>query len=214
MELNNQDNNLEAVSSWKEILGSNEESISVLHEDQSIHKEFSNQQIDSKQLPKLEHISFEPLQINTLYVSIIVSSILTLIFLIIAAMIVYFWNDARPYIFYIFGAILFIMGFIIYTEYRSFNNSGYALREQDIFYKTGWLWTSTTAIPYKRIQHLEVHQGPIDRVFDLSSVSIYTAGGDSSDMEIEGVMPDQAESIKSFILEKNISLSGQEKEEA
>ncbi len=174
---------------------------------------FSNDQIDSTNLPKLENIVYEKLQENSLYVGYIVTGVITLVLLVVASIVIYFWEDMRPFIFYIYGLILLVMGFTGYTSYKSFKNSGYALREQDIFYKSGWLWTSVTAIPYKRIQHLEVHQGPIDRVFDLASVSIFTAGGDSSDMEIEGVLPDQAESIKAFILAKNISLSKEENDE-
>jgi len=79
---------------------------------------------------------------------------------------------------------------------------GYALREKDIVFKEGYLWRSVTVVPFNRIQHAEVEQGPFDRLFDLSKIKIYTAGGSSSDLQIPGLRPTESESIKFFILNK------------
>jgi uncharacterized protein len=165
--------------------------------------EFSNPQVDLSSLPRLEKINYSKLQEDSLYVGYINIGITCLISLVIAAMVGFFSDTVRQYTLLIYLIIILIFMFMAYAEFRSFRNSGYALRQEDLFYKTGWLWTSMLAIPYKRIQHLEVTQGPISRLFDLANISVYTAGGSSSDMEIEGVKQDEAESIKAFILQKN-----------
>jgi hypothetical protein len=173
------------------------------------HALISNQQIDVSLLPKLEKIVFNPLQEDSLYVGFINIGITGLVFLVIAAIVAFFSSTIRPYVLLIYLIIILVFVVITYAEYRSFRNSGYALREEDLFFKTGWLWTSLLAIPYKRIQHLEVNQGPISRLFDLATLSVYTAGGTSSDMEIEGIKQEEAEAIKAFILQKNKNLKEQ-----
>jgi uncharacterized protein len=129
-----------------------------------------------------------------------------LVCLVAAAFVGFIFESLRPYILYAYAVIILLFCFFAYADYRSFKNSGYALREQDLFYKTGWIWTSMIAVPYKRIQHMEVNQGPVSRLFDLANVSVYTAGGSSSDMEIEGVTIQQAESIKAYVLAKSKGL--------
>lgn len=83
-----------------------------------------------------------------------------------------------------------------------YRKKGYALRERDISYKEGVLWKSHTVIPFNRIQHSEVTQGPIQSVFELSSISIYTAGGGASDLTITGLQQKEAHQIKDFLLQK------------
>jgi membrane protein YdbS with pleckstrin-like domain len=86
--------------------------------------------------------------------------------------------------------------------YLGFHKKKYALRERDILYKTGLLWRSNTVIPFNRIQHAEVNQGPLDRLFNLAILRVFTAGGGSSDMVIPGLRPAEAQNIKEFILKR------------
>ena len=85
----------------------------------------------------------------------------------------------------------------------------YALRERDIIYQSGLLWRRYTVLPFNRVQHAEVQQGPVERLFELSKLKIYTAGGSGSDMIISGLPLDRAQNIKHFILHQT---SGDEEE--
>ena len=40
---------------------------------------------------------------------------------------------------------------------------------------------------FSRIQHLEIDEKPISRIFGLSSLSVYTAGDSSDDLVIRGI---------------------------
>ncbi len=57
-------------------------------------------------------------------------------------------------------------------------------------------------IPYRRIQHCEVTSGPVEQMFDIASLNIYTAGGGSSDMTIPGLEDQRAATLKAHILRK------------
>jgi membrane protein YdbS with pleckstrin-like domain len=76
----------------------------------------------------------------------------------------------------------------------------YAVREKDISFKSGWLWRNMTTVPFNRVQHCDIKQGLIDRRFGLSRLTIYTAGGESTDLHIPGLLPETSERLKAYIL--------------
>ena len=63
----------------------------------------------------------------------------------------------------------------------------YALRERDISYKSGLLIKKITTVPFSRIQHVEIDEKPISRLFGLASLSVYTAGDSSDDLVVKGL---------------------------
>ena len=91
----------------------------------------------------------------------------------------------------------------------TFPYKGYAIRQRDIIYKKGWLWKSVTTVPFNRVQHCDIKQGLIERQFNLSSLNVYTAGGQNSDLTIPGLEFEMAEKYKAFIL-KTISSDEEE----
>lgn len=78
-------------------------------------------------------------------------------------------------------------------------NYGYALREKDILFRSGYLINRTVIIPYNRVQHLAIHRSFLDKQFGISSINIFTAGGSSSDIKIPGLEPDLAAQINEMI---------------
>jgi membrane protein YdbS with pleckstrin-like domain len=97
-------------------------------------------------------------------------------------------------------AILILLTFIsIPIGYRK---RSYALRERDLTYKKGWIFSSMITIPFNRIQHTEISRGPIERKYELSTLKIYTAGGATSDLSIPGLEAEEAEQLKEFVAKK------------
>ena len=85
-------------------------------------------------------------------------------------------------------SIFFIIGLAIITFYIiGFSKRKYALRDKDISYKSGVFVKTITTVPFSRIQHVEIDQGPISRFLGLSSLTVFTAGDSSSDLEISGI---------------------------
>jgi len=79
---------------------------------------------------------------------------------------------------------------------------GYVLRDKDILFRKGVIWRSVTAIPFNRIQHVETSSTPFDRKFDLATLQLFTAGGSSGDLKIDGLSTAVAEQLRVFVLEK------------
>ena len=79
---------------------------------------------------------------------------------------------------------------------------GYVLRDKDLLFRKGVIWRSITAVPFNRIQHVETSSTPLDRKFGLATLQLFTAGGSSGDLKIDGLATDVAEQLRIFILNK------------
>lgn len=83
---------------------------------------------------------------------------------------------------------------------RIYYSKKYLLRQKDITYRSGWLWNSVTSVPYNRIQHVEIEQGPIEKWYKLATLEVYTAGKNTSDLSISGLSGETAEKLKDYVL--------------
>jgi uncharacterized protein len=92
--------------------------------------------------------------------------------------------------------------YITVISILGFPKKGYLLRERDISYKTGLIYYKQISVTFNRIQHVELSQGILGKLFHLSSVKIYTAGGNASDLSIPGLNVSDAQKLKAFISEK------------
>ena len=101
---------------------------------------------------------------------------------------------------YLTFTLCFVFTLLIKTI--EFKKRRYVVREKDISYKKGVLFRSITTVPFNRIQHVEIDEGPISRFLGLVSLSVFTAGDSSDDLKISGLLKEEAEQIKEFISNK------------
>lgn len=161
---------------------------------------FTNNQIDFDTLPKFEEITFTPLHkdyLNVIYIgNAIFSVLLTLAFFGLLL----FNEDSREYLLPLILIKILIIGLLFWISTIAFRKKGYAIREKDVVFRKGLLATTTTIIPFNRIQHVALHEGVLSRMYDLSELQVYTAGGSSSDLHISGLPKMQAEKMKTFLM--------------
>ena len=102
----------------------------------------------------------------------------------------------------IISAIAILILYSVVISILGFPKKGYLLRERDISYKTGIIYYKQISVPFNRVQHVEVSQGILAKIFALSSIKIFTAGGNASDLSIPGLAVADAQKLKAFISEK------------
>ncbi|MEQ8909607.1 MAG: PH domain-containing protein [Vicingaceae bacterium] len=159
--------------------------------------EFKNNTISLEQLPQIESVAFQKLNKEYLWMRITFMVSLYLILLSSALIYNYF---TEKFDWWLLPALLsFFLLWLLTVEIVGFKIKGYALRERDISYKSGWVFFSMTSVPFNRIQHSEVTQGPFERMFDLAKVKVYTAGGSGSDISIVGLNEVEANQLKEHI---------------
>lgn len=166
--------------------------------------DYDNQQIVTDSLPRLETVEYEPLQKNYLWMSMVQNAIFLMVLFgvgLIFTLTVFLSTFFATFLKMLGIWILFATLLILLT-YFGFKRKGYALRERDISYKTGLIFKSVTTIPFNRVQHCELKKGPLEELFSITKLRVYTAGGMASDLAIPGLTQQRAESLKQFILNK------------
>lgn len=165
---------------------------------------FENPQVDTKQLPSVEAIDYQGIHRNSLVVNLIGAMIWWGFILTTASVFIYFTNFDYPSFlnYVVLGVLVTFAVLSIILNILGFRRKGYALRERDVSFQEGVLWKSHTVIPFHRIQHSEVTQGPVESMFELATLSVYTAGGSASDLTISGLQQEEAHQIKDFLLHK------------
>nr|WP_315166003.1 PH domain-containing protein [uncultured Flavobacterium sp.] len=165
---------------------------------------FTNETIDTRQLPKFEEVTFTNL--HPKYIRVVLISLVRIIALLILVPILF--SMLKPELFS--GRVWLILGIVIPVfsillvvfSIIGFKKKGFAFREHDVIFRQGIIATKTIVIPYNRVQHVALHEGLISRYFGLAKIEIFTAGGSSSDIEIPGIEKEQAENIKQLLMGK------------
>jgi uncharacterized protein len=63
---------------------------------------------------------------------------------------------------------------------RNARSWGYAEREEDLYIKHGAMFRELVAVPYGRMQYVDVNAGPLDQLFGIASVHLHTASPGTS----------------------------------
>ncbi|MFY9242383.1 MAG: PH domain-containing protein [Polaribacter sp.] len=153
------------------------------------------------ELPDITKIDF--IKINKKYFKVISINTFIVFFVFLTALIfLHFWvfeDEFKPYVIYFYFGLIFFFSLLYSYLYFSFSKRKYAVRDKDISYKRGILVKKITTVPFSRIQHIEIDEKPISRIFNLASISVFTAGDSSDDLMIKGITLENATKIKEFI---------------
>lgn len=89
-------------------------------------------------------------------------------------------------------------------RYRRFR---FSLQGSRLWIRSGVLFHREKSIPLTRIQHVDVSRGPLERMFGLASVTVFTAGGRSATAQIPGLEPERADALRLELLGATESLA-------
>ncbi len=92
-----------------------------------------------------------------------------------------------------------ILGSQIFFAVRRSKAIGYALREDDLVFRKGLMWSRMVAVPYGRLQMVEITRGPIERMLGLATLSSVTAA-ESTNIAIPGLPPEEAEGLRDHLI--------------
>jgi uncharacterized protein len=82
---------------------------------------------------------------------------------------------------------------------RKYKRWGYYVGDDRIRIVRGYLFYCDTIVPFGRIQHIDVEQGPIQRLFGLAALIVHTAGNHNSTVSLPGLLHDDALVIRDTI---------------
>jgi membrane protein YdbS with pleckstrin-like domain len=163
---------------------------------------FTNETIDTSQLPKFEEVQFTALHPNYWKVTLI-NCFVFILFLCFGVLLgLTFIDELFGFQLQLISMTIVLIGLILLFSRIAFRKKRFAFRNHDVLFRHGMIATNTIVIPYNRIQHVALHEGLVSRYFGLAKIEIFTAGGSSSDIEIPGIEKEQAENIKQLLMGK------------
>lgn len=139
-------------------------------------------------------------QISPRYVaSQIVQNVIFIVFvLVVAAVLVLVAEQTWAWI--PAGVIVLITLFTLVILPRQAKAVGYMLRADDIVFRKGILWQRMIAVPYGRMQLVDITQGPLDRAFGISQLKMVTAAA-TTGVQIPGLTQGAAEALRDTLIE-------------
>ena len=97
------------------------------------------------------------------------------------------------------GVILLVTAIGLVITPRQARSFGYQLRRDDLVFRRGILWQRVVAVPYGRMQLVDITHGPLDRGFGIAQLKLVTAAA-STGVTIPGLTQEAAENLRDTLV--------------
>ena len=98
------------------------------------------------------------------------------------------------------GPVLLIaLALIIRIPQSRYNARGYQISADRLRVVRGFLWRSDTVVPFGRVQHIDVDQGPLERFFGIATLTLHTAGNHNASVALPGLGEELAREMREEI---------------
>jgi len=98
-------------------------------------------------------------------------------------------------------ALLALIGLLILPG-RRYRAWGYREEAEELHIRHGLFVRMLTALPFARVQHIDLAQGPIERRFGLARLILHTAGTRGAAIPLPGLAQVEAERLRDAIRAK------------
>lgn len=165
--------------------------------------DFVNEPIRADSLPRLRDDRFEPVDPNWLRVSLLgmglFASAVTAggvtTWLVLANR--DRWGSWIPLA--IAGALVVLTALSAAIRVVEVRYVAYQVRNHDISYRSGVLVRRVSTVPFARVQHAQIRQGPVQRRYGIAMLEVNSAG---PDLKIHGLPADIADQLKALVVER------------
>ncbi|MBV0895792.1 PH domain-containing protein [Microbacterium sp. NC79] len=106
----------------------------------------------------------------------------------------------NPWIWILLGAGSAVLLFTMIITPRQARAIGYRLRDDDLVFRKGILWQRIVAVPYGRMQLVDISHGPMDRGFGLAQLKMVTAAA-TTGVTIPGLTQEAAEVLRDTLID-------------
>lgn len=88
---------------------------------------------------------------------------------------------------------------VIRTPLRRYAARGYVMGEDRLRVVRGLWFRSDTVVPFGRVQHIDVNQGPLERAYGLATLTLHTAGNHNASVALPGLAEADARAMRETI---------------
>lgn len=100
---------------------------------------------------------------------------------------------------WVMGALLVAIGIGAVFTPRRIRAIGYQLRQDDLLFRRGIMWSRVVAVPYGRMQLIDINRGPVARAFGLAELKFVTASAASA-IVLPGLPEEEAEQLRDHLV--------------
>jgi membrane protein YdbS with pleckstrin-like domain len=168
--------------------------------------EFTNDQLSLDSLPKFT--AAEKISIDARFAGIRLGLVLLVYVVLVGFVLVplQLVPEVRAFTFSLIGlsggAVLIVFATLLACYVYAYTKSiHYAVRDHDLILSSGVFWHKELIQPLKRVQHVEVTLGPIDKYFGLANIRLFSAGTGLSTFRIPGLTEEVAGQLKQYVLD-------------
>jgi membrane protein YdbS with pleckstrin-like domain len=104
-----------------------------------------------------------------------------------------------PHGVFVVPALLAALYVIVRVPLRRYHARGYQMGDDRLRVVRGLLFRSDTVVPFGRVQHIDVQQGPIERGYGLATLVLHTAGNHNASVALPGIGHDDALAMREEI---------------
>ena len=98
------------------------------------------------------------------------------------------------------GLVLLFAAIVIFRfPRRRYGARGYNMSDDRLRVVRGVWWHSDTVVPFGRVQHIDVDQGPIERAFGIATMTLHTAGNHNASVKLPGLEQELAKQMREEI---------------
>lgn len=94
------------------------------------------------------------------------------------------------------AAMLIALWLLPRRRYRSW---GFDMGEDELAVKHGLMIRRRTIVPFGRVQHIDIAQGPLQRLLGLATLVLNTAGTRGAAVRLPGLLREDAEAMRDHI---------------
>ena len=88
---------------------------------------------------------------------------------------------------------------VVQAPLRRYHAKGYAMGEDRLRVVRGLLFRSDSVVPFGRVQHIDLDQGPLERLYGLATLTVHTAGTHNASVRLPGLLHADAIAMREAI---------------
>ncbi|MET0479946.1 MAG: PH domain-containing protein [Mycetocola sp.] len=157
------------------------------------------EQNDSLEIPRRIEVPGEWRRVSPKYilVDLIGAAIFALVVVAVAILWAVLFEQAWQW--WVMGALLVAIALGAVFTPRRIRSIGYQLRRDDLLFRRGIMWTRMVAVPYGRMQLIDINRGPVARAFGLAELKFVTASAASA-IVLPGLPEQEAEQLRDHLV--------------
>lgn len=114
----------------------------------------------------------------------------------------YRWGGRWPWRLFVVWCVVAVIGanFVYWYPPRAYRSWKLRLDRQVLETRSGIWFRVVRLLPLTKLQHVDVERGPLERLFGLSSLVLYTAGANTASIKIPALDAKQAMRLRDLLV--------------